>query len=257
MTSFTRASLVTGWAVLVNVLLSSKLVSAQHPVVPPPHPTAAPVHVYTPPIYHAPVVSTPIMRPPVLYAPISAPFRSASSPGAVRRAIVLPPVHPIRPIRPVLPVIIFYTPPFLFGEPFWGFNSCWDANCNWFWPLSIGYTNISSPGPTNYVLQASEAPIYVYGDEREDRPQLYLEDGTILNVTDYWVVDNQLHFKVVAETGTKPVEQAIPFEELDLQKTIDANTQRGFRFLLRNEPFEKYVRDHPEGPPPLAVPPQQ
>ena len=96
----------------------------------------------------------------------------------------------------------------------------------------------------------------MYGDEREDRPQLYLKDGTILNVTDYWVVDNQLHFKVIEETGARPVEQSIPFEELDLQKTVDANTQRGFRFLLRNEPFEQYVRDHPEGPPPVVVPPQ-
>jgi hypothetical protein len=58
-------------------------------------------------------------------------------------------------------------------------------------------------------------------------------------------VENHLHFKV-EETGVRPVEQVIPFEELDLQKTIDANTQRGFRFLLRNEPFEQYLRDHPD-----------
>jgi len=119
-----------------------------------------------------------------------------------------------------------------------------------------GYATVSSSGPTNYVLQASETPVYVYGDEREDLPQLYLKDGAILNVIDYWVVDNQLHFKIIEEAGAKPVEHAVPFEELDLQKTVDANTQRGFRFLLRNAPFEQYVRDHPEGPPPLSVPPR-
>jgi hypothetical protein len=98
--------------------------------------------------------------------------------------------------------------------------------------------------------------MYVYGDEREDLPQLYLQDGTILNVTDYWLVDNLLHFKVIEDTGMKPVEHSIPFAELDLQKTVDVNTHRGFHFLLRNEPFEQYVREHPEGPPPVSSPHQ-
>ena len=255
MISCIRASRFTGWFAVTAFLASTPTV-AQHPVAPPPHPPAAPMHVYAPPVYHAPVVSTPIMRPPV-YAPITTPLRATpiSSRGPLRSGIVLPPVRPIRPIRPIPPLIIIYTPPLLFAQPFWGFNGCWDLNCNWFWPWTIEYTNISSPGPTNYVSQASETPIYVYGDEREDRPQLYLKDGTILNVSDYWVVDNQLHFKV-EETGVRPVEQVVPFEELDLQKTIDVNTQRGFRFLLRNEPFERYLRDHPDGPPAAAVPPQ-
>lgn len=258
MMSFIRATLFTGLSIAVSAFLVSTPTPtlAQHPVAPPPHPPAAPMHVYAPPVYRAPVVSSPVMRPPV-YAPISTPFRTTTvaSPGAHHPGIILPPVRPIRPIRPIFPLIIIYPSPFLFGQPFWGFNGCWDLNCNSFWPWTIEYTNISAPGPTNYVLQASETPIYVYGDEREDRPQLYLKDGTILNVSDYWVVDNQLHFKVV-ETGARPVEQVIPFEELDLQKTIDANTQRGFRFLLRNEPLEQYLRDHPDGPPAAAVPPQ-
>ena len=253
MISFTRAAL-SGWSVVASALVLSLLAFAQHPVGPGPHPAGTPVHVYAPPIYHAPVVTTPILRPPVMYAPSSG--RSAFVPsGAPRTTIVLPPVRPIRPIRPFPPLILFYPSPFVFGEPFLGFNLCWDPSCNWFWPWTIGYTSVSLPVPTNYVLQVSQTPVYVYGDEREDRPQLYLKDGMILNVTDYWVVDNQLHFKVIEESGQKSVERAIPFDELDLQKTIDANTQRGFRFLLRNEPFEQYVRDHPEGPPPAVTPP--
>jgi hypothetical protein len=93
--------------------------------------------------------------------------------------------------------------------------------------------------------------------EQADLPQLYLKDGSILNVTDYWVVDNQLHFMMVEEEGAKPTEEVIPFDVLDLQKTVDANTRRGFRFMLRNEPFEQYVRDHPEGPPPEITPPHE
>jgi len=39
--------------------------------------------------------------------------------------------------------------------------------------------------------------MYAYGEERPDVPQLFLKDGTILNVTDYWLVDDQLHFTMI------------------------------------------------------------
>jgi hypothetical protein len=106
------------------------------------------------------------------------------------------------------------------------------------------------------VSQAYDNPVYVYGEERPELPQIYLKDGTILNVTDYWLVDDQLHFTMIGEDYAKTAEQAIPFDAVDLQKTIDANTRRGFRFVLRNEPFEEYLRDHPQGPPPVVTPPQ-
>jgi hypothetical protein len=79
-----------------------------------------------------------------------------------------------------------------------------------------------------------------------------LKDGTILSVTDYWVVDGQLHFTMIEESGTKPTEHVVPFDALDLQTTVDTNTRRGFRFMLRNEPIQQYLRDHPEGPPPTV-----
>ena len=100
------------------------------------------------------------------------------------------------------------------------------------------------------VSQVYEPPVYVYGEERPDLPQIYLKDGTILNVTDYWLVDDQLHFMMIEENGTTAMEHVIPFDALDLQTTVDANTRRGFRFMLRNEPVERYLRDHPDGPPP-------
>ena len=261
MMSFTRAVVLRVFPVVVFGLFLCTLVWAQHPVAPP-RPTP-PMHVYTPPVYHAPMMPTPPVRPPVTYAPTPWPVYRAPGPygPSYGSSIVLPPVRPIRPIRP--PLRWIYVQPIFFGQPFWsagvlpGNTFCWDANCNWFWPWTPGYASISSPGPANYVMQTAETPVYVYGDEREDFPQLVLKDGTILNVSDYWVVDNQLHFKVVEGAGMKPVEQTIPFDQVDLQRTVDVNTRRGFRFVLRNEPFEQYVRDHPEGPPPPAIPPQQ
>ena len=45
-------------------------------------------------------------------------------------------------------------------------------------------------------------PVYI-GEENRELPQLYMKDGTVYNVTDYWVVNNQLHFTTIDESGTK------------------------------------------------------
>ena len=237
----------------------SAMTFGQHTAAPVMHPPAAPVHVSPPPIYRPNVMPMPVTRPANIYAPVHVPILTSPTrvPIGVGPSIVLPPVRPIRPIRPHPPLIFVYSPRFVFGEPFWPNSFCtgWQ-NCNFFWPFFPGYATVSSPGPVNIVSPPLEVPIYVYGDEREDTPQLFLTDGTILNVTDYWVTDGELHFKLIEQAGQKPVEHSIPFEQLDLQKTIDVNTARGFRFVLRNEPMEQYVHDHPDWPPPpLATPP--
>lgn len=218
-------------------------------------PAAGAVHISPPPISHVPVAAAPVVHPPIIRTPmiytpiiqrpISTPRISrVSSAGAISMSGFPLPRRPVRP----LPIWILYQSPFLLGNPFWGFNSCWWTTCDFFWPW-LGYTSISSPGPTTYVQTVYETP-YVYGEEGPELPQLFLKDGTILSVTDYWLVDGQLHFTIIEEEGAKPTERAIPFESLDLQKTVDANTRRGFHFMLRNEPVERYIRDHAEGTPP-------
>lgn len=197
----------------------------------------------------APVSHVSVSSAPAIHAPL---YRSrnslASSAGALGVGGFRPPRRPIRPF----PLVFILYEPFPAG-PFYGLNSCW-ASCDLFWWMP-GYTTISSPGPTNYVSQGYETPPYVYGEEREDLPQLFLKDGSILNVTDYWLIDDQLHFTMIDESGAEPAEHVIPFDALDLQSTVDANTRRGFRFMLRNEPVDQYLRDHPDGPPPSVVPP--
>src|SRR5579872_452406 len=212
-------------------------------------PAGGVVHTSAPPVLHTPISPARIMHPPIIGAPIS-PNRmrigSYADTGTTR-------IFPRRPIRRFPPVFILYESPASLSGPFWGFNSCWLVSCDLFWPWTLDYTTVSSPSPTNYVYQVSESPVY-YGEEREDLPQLFLKDGTVLNVTDYWLVDDQLHFTMIEEEGGKPVEHVIPFDALDLQRTVDVNTGTGFRFMLRNEPLEQYVRDHPEGPPPVITP---
>jgi hypothetical protein len=164
---------------------------------------------------------------------------------------------PWRPIRPFPRVLVIYESPFLLGGAFWGSNFCWWATCDFFGAWTLDYATPSSPGPTAYISQGYDISANVYGEERADLPQLFLKDGTVLNVTDYWVVDDQLHFTMIEENGVKPGERVIPFDALDLQTTVDANTRRGFRFMLRNQPLEQYLRDHPEGTPALATPPHE
>ena len=229
------------------ICVLAPLALAQHPLA---HASGVVVHTSPSPIRHAPISAA-----PMIHAPITAPRISAAwSAGALGTAGFRP---PRRPIRPFPTVFILYESPFLLGGPFLGLNSCAWASCDQFWPWTLGYTNVSSPVPTNYVSQVYETPVYVYGEEGPDLPQLFLKDGTILNVTDYWVIDDQLHFTMIEEDGAKPAEHAIPFDALDLQMTVDTNTRRGFRFMLRNEPFEQYLRDHPEGPPPPVTTPHE
>jgi len=237
-----RLVIIVSGILAIGVLTPT--VHAQHVLM---RPIGGGTHISSPPAPHIPMSPAPILHSPI-FAP-RMPINSYAG-GAIGALGFRPPRRPIRPFPPALYVFEF---PYL-GASFWGTNSCWWATCDYFLPWTLDYTTISSPGPITYFPQAYEAP-YVYGEERPDLPQLLLKDGTVLSVTDYWLIDEQLHFTMIEQEGGVPVEHVIPFDDLDLQKTVDLNTRRGFRFMLRNEPFEQYLRDHPEGPPPVLSPP--
>jgi hypothetical protein len=159
-----------------------------------------------------------------------------------------PPISPIYRPRPgfAYPRVRpfgYYRAPFYSFRLGSGFSGIWWPQCGEAWTY-LCYPNVA-------IYQ----PLYFYGGPIE-RPELIFKDGTTYTVKDYWVVDNQLHFKTVEEGGTMSREQTRDFDQLDLQKTVDSNAQRGFRFVLRNEPMEQYFKDHPEvGTPGAALPP--
>jgi len=94
------------------------------------------------------------------------------------------------------------------------------------------------------------SPSYVYvGSASPSHPQLVFKDGTTYTVTDYWRVNDQLHFITIEEGGTKSVPHTVPFGELDIQQTTDANTAQGFRFVLRDEPIEQWLEHHAQRAP--------
>jgi hypothetical protein len=159
-----------------------------------------------------------------------------------------PPVFSHRAFYRVQPIFPIFVPSrFGFWGPLYGFrlglrfNAIW-PNCGPYWGFAPIYNC--------YVL-----PMYISDGGGRELAQLYLKDGTVYNVTDYWLVDNQLHFTTIDDSGTQWVEHTVPFDQLDLQKTTDVSKQRGFRFVLRNEPLQEYLRDHPEIGAPGAAPP--
>lgn len=201
-------------------------------------------HVFVPPPASHPTIS----RPPLIQGP---------RPLGVNARFHFRP----RPIN-----VFVFRRRFFFGAPCFGFglglgcNSFWWPNYNlcWGWGFYCYDLPFTGFGFENYVtLQPYEVPVYLYGPGDREQVWLYLKDGTAYTVADYWFVNGKVHFIAVEEGGAKSVEHVIDFDELDVQKTIDVNTRRGFRVVMRDEPVEQYLRDHPDPMPPLLQPTQK
>jgi hypothetical protein len=197
-----------------------------------------------------------VLAPPTSRATIWRPRASAGLPsaGAGTRTFRFPQ----RPIY-VFRHHVFFGPSFdRYGFGL-GFNSLWWPTCGPFWDWGFNCYGLPFYGygyGSYFPAQAYEYPVYQYSGVGRELPQLYLKDGTVYNVIDYWIVDGQIHFTMLDESGTKSVEHVIDLDELDLQQTIGVATQRGFRFMLRNEPMEQYLQHHPNHTPPVAPPPK-
>jgi hypothetical protein len=220
--SITR--ILIGFACLALCLCSrAPIASAQHRA-----PMTGGVRVYTAP---RPWVS--MVRP---MAPVG--------PGAWRYHPL--PIGPFR-YRPIFPI---YGSPFYFGFYSWVWNSWGNGGC-WlaaYYPCSGPAYGFAAPF---YAPGPVPAPVYqYYGEARPDFPQLFLKDGTVYTVSDYWLVDDQLHFTTKEPGRRGSAEHVIGIDELDVETTIDENTSRGFRFVQRHEPLQQYVRDYPDQVPP-------
>lgn len=242
---------------LVSASLCTPLALAQHTGHPIAHPiggghpgvgspVAAP-HVANPPVFHAPILHQPMPQPRVVVHP---PTVGAGVPNFGFRH------HPFFPIgRPI------------FIRPFFGFrpalNSLWWLNCGplWGWESACDglflYPYRLEPNVTPPLRY--ESPVYVYrayAVPDNQLVELFLKDGTTIAVADYWFVNDEIRFLTPDEDAAN-AEQAIGLDELDLQKTIDVNTRRGFRFVRRDAPMDQWLRDHPNSDPPLVQPPQK
>jgi hypothetical protein len=78
---------------------------------------------------------------------------------------------------------------------------------------------------------------------------LFLKDGTVYAITDYWIADNKLHY--VTNYGG---ENSIPLDQLDMQRTVDVNAKRGINITLRPTP-QQQAAPEPDAPPQPDVQP--
>jgi len=214
----------------------------------------------------------------VAATPITTPVSLKSS-GFLLSPITRP--TPVAPVQPVFFVPVYFGSPFFYGgfNSFgWGCSPFWGAGCFYspFYGYGYGfggyyggysggwgggYTGLST-GSNAYGYSSSNgsdpsttpAQSYVAPSHRSDLVELFFKDGTVYDVTDYWLVDGQLHFLTVDESGQKTLEHVVPLDTLDLQTTTDDNTSRGFKFQLRNQSMEQYFRDHPESVPKVVDP---
>lgn len=109
-----------------------------------------------------------------------------------------------------------------------------------------------APYPVSYTVWNFIPPLPTYafvGSASATHPQLMFKNGTVYTVADYWRVDDQLHFVTIEDGGTKSVPHTVPFGELDVQRSTDANAAQGFRFVLRNEPVEQWLEHHTQRAP--------
>jgi hypothetical protein len=114
-------------------------------------------------------------------------------------------------------------------DPFWG----WNFGC-----AGFGYSNYFGDGfaPTLSYDGPSEpdyVPVPSDGNTNgeQDEAVLYLKDGTVYLISDYWLADNRIHY--VTSDGA---EHTIDLDEVDLQKSVDVNAKRGVTFTLRPAP---------------------
>jgi len=260
----------------------------------PQHPSA-PVRT-APPIAPVRPVSSPRSTAPshmpVSGAHITPPLRRMTGTGAAPRpfwfltrqpASGAPHVFTPRPRRPrFFDGFGFFGGTFGFGFPFVGLGFYPNCNPFWAWPWAYGCASFGywdgfaywpgyfSGAVTEYTreepqeTEPTEEPAtntFIPPPPEPSSPDeiqaekslvvLYMKNGAVYAVTDYWVADGKLHY--LTAYGA---ENTIDMDDLDLQKTVDVNANRGVSFTLKPAPDQnppqppQNPQDQPKDPDP-------
>jgi hypothetical protein len=104
-------------------------------------------------------------------------------------------------------------------------------------PPDDNYGPDQSSGPDSSEGSVSVSPVPDSGSQTNSVTQgavpaiLFLKDGSVYSVRDYWVSGGQLHYVML--NGS---ESAFDVDRLDLQRTVDENAKSGVQFILKPNP---------------------
>lgn len=60
---------------------------------------------------------------------------------------------------------------------------------------------------------------------------IYLKNGSVLTVRDYWMIDGELHYILMSG-----VQRMINLDSVDLPRTNTENAKSGVKFIFKSEP---------------------
>jgi len=131
-----------------------------------------------------------------------------------------------------------------FADPSPGYG--WDANADsnqmddslGAQPLGDQIENVWQDPPTDSASMADEIAA------EKSLVVLYLNDGSVYALTNYWVAGGKLHYET-----SYGADNSLDLGELDLQRTVNANAARGVEFTLRPAPEPKKAAPEPSQAP--------
>ena len=127
----------------------------------------------------------------------------------------------------------WFSAPIPYGSAFGG--------TTWFKDGTAPDSTIQSPAEPNPAYSPTDSDVTNvtpnFGDGTMPSPNdmkaehpitlLQLRDGSMYGLTDYWVSDGELHY-----TTTYGGQNSLPFERIDLEKTVQLNADRDVPFVL-------------------------
>jgi hypothetical protein len=78
---------------------------------------------------------------------------------------------------------------------------------------------------------------------------IYMKDGSVLTVRDYWMIDDEMHYLLMSGT-----EKTVDLETVDLPRTNTENAKSGVKFIFKSEPTVIAPAPGGIGAPPAAQP---
>jgi hypothetical protein len=144
-----------------------------------------------------------------------------------------------------------YCDPF-WGCPAWYYGGYYNGGYygNQIYNQSTDESSVSNEfNPSRYWGPSAPPEETGGGSSSDSEVVLFLKDGTVYAVTDYWIADNKLHY--ITNYGG---ENSIPLDQIDIQRTVDVNAKRGINITLRPTPQSQAAPGPPDAQPAPPAP---